>query len=102
MQLVVSEAPEAAELLYDGYNAVALAFSFTGRLREAFCHIAVYARHVNLGFNRGSELPDPGGFLQGSGKFIRHLKVRAPEDLEQPHLKGFVRLAVATILLPRD
>ena len=31
---------------------------------------------MNLGFNRGAELADPDGILQGTGKLIRH--VRAP------------------------
>ncbi|HSH37438.1 MAG TPA: DUF1801 domain-containing protein [Chthoniobacterales bacterium] len=92
--LVLAEAPTATELLYDSYNAVAIAFTFTGRLAEAFCHVAVYPRHINLGFNRGSELADPDGVLLGRGKLIRHLKVRAPEDLERPQLKGFLRMAI--------
>lgn len=94
-EMVLAEAPGATELLYDVYNAVAIAFSFTGRMQDAFCHVAVYTRHVNLGFNRGSELPDPDGVLNGSGKLIRHLKVKPGDDLEAPHLRGFVRLAVS-------
>jgi len=92
--LVLTEAPRASELLYDAYNAVAIAFSFTGRSSEAFCHVAAYSGHVNLGFNRGSELADPDGLLLGGGKLIRHLKVRTAEDLERPHLKHFIRLAI--------
>lgn len=91
--LVRSEAPDATELLYDSYNAVSIAFTYNGRLGGAFCHVAVYSGHVNLGFNRGSELPDPEGLLRGSGKWIRHLKVRRVEDLEQPYLREFIRLA---------
>jgi hypothetical protein len=93
--LVLEEAPAARELVYDSPNAVSVAFTFTGRLAGAFCHVAVYARHVNLGFNRGSELPDPTGLLEGSGKRIRHLGVREPADLERPHLRHFLRLAAA-------
>src|SRR5204862_89388 len=48
--LVLEEAPLASELVYDAYNAVALGYTFTGRLKEGFCHVAVYSRHVNLGF----------------------------------------------------
>lgn len=93
--LVLQEAPQASELLYDSYNAVATAFTFTDRLADAFCHVAVYSKHVNLGFNRGSELADPDGVLQGSGKRIRHLKVRQPADVENVQLQQLVRLAVA-------
>src|SRR6266540_4521914 len=65
-KLVLKEAPGATELIYDAYNAVATGYSFTGRPSDSFIHIAVYARWVNLGFNRGSALDDPAGVLQGS------------------------------------
>src|SRR5437879_3129842 len=72
-KLVLEEAPDCMELIYDAYNAVATGFSFTGRPSDSFIHIAVYARWVNLGFNRGSALDDPAGVLQGSGRWIRHI-----------------------------
>jgi len=55
-ELVFVEAPNSTELIYDAYNAVATGYSFTGRPSDAFIHIAIYARWVNLGFNRGSNL----------------------------------------------
>ena len=100
--LVLTVAPSAIELLYDSYNAVAIAFTFSGRMAEAFCHVAVYAGHVNLGFNRGAELPDPAGLLQGSGKLIRHVKVRRHEDLEEAYVREFLQLAVARASQPAD
>lgn len=42
--LVLEKAPEAEELIYDAYNALASGYSFTGRPSEAFCHVAVYER----------------------------------------------------------
>jgi len=48
--------PEANELIWDNYNAVAIAYSKSEKLKDAFCHIADYAKHVNFGFNRGAEL----------------------------------------------
>src|SRR5262245_30673921 len=72
---VLAIAPDATELVYDAYNAVTCAYSTTERLKEAFCHVAAYPEHVNLGFNRGTELVDPAGLLMGSGARIRHLRV---------------------------
>src|SRR6516225_10472369 len=58
-ELVLEEAPEAIESIAKGY-AVAIGFSFTGKpMKDGFCHVVAYATHVNLGFNRGVELPDP-------------------------------------------
>ena len=37
--VVLEAAPDAGELAYDAYNAVALAFTFTGRYKDAFAHV---------------------------------------------------------------
>ena len=92
--LMLDEAPSAIEAIYDAYNAVAIGYSFTGRLKDSFCHIAVYTAHVNLGFNRGAALPDPQGVLQGSGKQVRHIKIQTPHDLEKPWLRRYIRAAI--------
>src|SRR5258706_4713028 len=72
---VLVAAPEATELIYDAYNAVTVAYSFTDRLREAFCHVAAYRDHVNLGFNRGAGLADAERLLVGTGTSIRHIRI---------------------------
>ena len=92
--MLLTEAPRATETIYDAYNAVSVGYSFTGRLKECFCHVAVYSKHVNLGFNRGVELADPRGILQGTGKQIRHVTIREVGDLENPSLLRFVRTAI--------
>jgi hypothetical protein len=91
---VLAAAPAANELIYDAYNAVSAAYSFSPRLKEAFCHVAAYRGYVNLGFNRGATLPDPDGLLAGSGARIRHIRISAPGDLKQPGLQRLLRLAV--------
>ncbi|MEL6561658.1 MAG: hypothetical protein AAFQ94_25950 [Bacteroidota bacterium] len=75
-QFVSELIPVANELIWDNYNAVAIAYSKSEKLKDAFCHIAVYAKHVNFGFNRGSELTKTEIKLNGTGKLIRHLKVK--------------------------
>lgn len=92
---VLAAAPQAHELIYDAYNAVSAAYTFSGRLSEAFCHVAAYSGHVNLGFNRGAELRDPTGILIGSGARIRHVRVVAAADLRAPALQALLRAAVA-------
>lgn len=49
----------------------------------AFGYVGVFKHHVNVGFFRGAELPDPAGQLEGTGKRMRHVKIRPeapPED----------------------
>jgi len=91
---VLTAAPDATEAIYDAYNAVAIGYSFTGRLKESFIHIAVYAPHVNLGFNRGAEMDDPDGVLQGDCKMVRHLTIREPGDLKKKYVARLLKDAV--------
>jgi hypothetical protein len=66
----------------------------TFECRDPFCFYMVGKNHVTFGFHQGSSLDDPQGLLEGSGKNLRHVKVRAAEDLEQPGLRGLIEAAV--------
>jgi hypothetical protein len=93
-EIVLDEAPEALEHVIQTY-AVSITFSFTGKpLKDGFCHIVTYADHVNLGFNRGAQLPDARKLLKGTGKQIRHLALTQPADLDALHLRKFLRAAI--------
>lgn len=96
-QMLLEEAPSAIETIYDAYNAVALGYSFTGRLKDGFCHLAVYPGHVNLGFNRGADLPDPRNVLQGSGRNVRHIWLEPGGDPTKLWLRRYVRMAIAQV-----
>ena len=50
--------------------------------------------HVQFGFFRGSALRDPRGLLNGEGKFVRHLKVRKPSDIDESAFGALLRQAV--------
>jgi hypothetical protein len=89
--------PRATEIIYDAYNAVSTGYSLTGRLKECYCHVAVYAKHVNLGFNRGADLDDPQKILQGTGSQVRHVTIRVKTDLTTTYLKGLVRAAIVNV-----
>ena len=102
--IVLEEAPAAIESLVNGY-AVSIGFSFTGKpLKDGFCHVVTYADHVNLGFNRGAQLPDPNGLLAGTGKSIRHLTFRNHDELERPATRRFLQAAIEQLsaTAPRD
>lgn len=49
-QFITVLVSEANELIWDSYNAVAIADSKSEQLKDAFCHIALYAKYVNFGF----------------------------------------------------
>lgn len=92
-RMVLAEAPAAVERLLQVY-ALVFWYSLTGKMTDAFCQVVIYPKGVNLMFNRGAELKDPDGVLVGEGKIIRHIKVRRPEDLKNPHLRKFIRAAL--------
>ncbi len=92
-EMVLKEAPEGVEKLVQVY-ALVFWYSLTGKMSDAFCQVVTYTKGVNLMFNRGAELDDPDGVLAGGGKIIRHIKVRRPEDLKNPHLRKFIRAAL--------
>src|SRR5262245_12571048 len=93
-RVVLSAAPDANELVYDAYNAVTSAYTFSARLKDAFCHVAAYSSHGNLGFNRGAELTGPTGSLLGSGAKIRHVRIITASDLRAPAMRSLLRAAV--------
>jgi hypothetical protein len=93
--LVLDLAPDANETVYDAGYTVSDIFSFTERWQDSFCMVTTYKRHVNLVFTRGARLPDPGRRLRGSGKQLRHLRVRTEDDLQNSDLRDFLDAAVA-------
>jgi hypothetical protein len=89
--MVLKELAGCHESIWDAYNAVALGYGPSGRLKDDVCHIAVYAKYVNLGFNQGAHLKDPRGILQGTGKRIRHLTIKTTADLARPSIQKVLR-----------
>jgi hypothetical protein len=60
---------EVLELLHDGCPVVCLGDA-------PFAYVNVFTSHVNVGFFQGASLPDPARLLQGSGRFMRHVKLK--------------------------
>lgn len=91
--LVLEEMAPCYENIYDAYSAVAIGYGASDRLQDGIFHIAVYSKHVNLGFNDGATLDDPKGILQGSGNRIRHITIKTPEDIARPEIRAYIRRA---------
>ena len=91
--LVLEEMAPCYENIYDAYSAVAIGYGTSDRLRDGIFHIAVYSKHVNLGFNDGATLDDPKGILQGKGNQIRHVTIKSTADLERPEIRSYIRRA---------
>jgi hypothetical protein len=58
------------------------------------CFFMMGKNHVTFGFLRGAALADPQGLLEGTGKSLRHVKLRTVADLKKPELKKLIVEAV--------
>ena len=56
--------------------------------------IKAHKQHVNVGFWRGAELPDPQGLLEGDGDRMRHVKLTSLKDIKKGALTAFIKAAV--------
>ncbi|HEY0703973.1 MAG TPA: DUF1801 domain-containing protein [Candidatus Acidoferrales bacterium] len=92
-EMILEEAPDASESVYQVYT-VAIWFGFSGKMKDMFCYIATNAAHVNLGFPRGTALPDPNHVMEGEGKTMRHIKFASLRDLERPFIRRYIRTAM--------
>jgi hypothetical protein len=77
---------EVRELLHDGHPTACVGDA-------AFGYVNAFSAHVNVGFFRGAELSDPQGLLEGSGKFMRHVKLRPGGDVDPKPLRELIDTA---------
>ena len=77
---------EVRELLHDGCPVACLGDA-------PFGYVNVFTSHVNVGFFHGAALPDPSRLLQGSGKFMRHVKLRPGEATNAAALSRLIEAA---------
>jgi hypothetical protein len=92
--------PDVVEVPWPRQNVVGYGVG-PKKMSEHFCYIAFHNDHVNLGFNQGTELPDPTGLLKGPGKTMRHTRISEPEDLEELALHALLEKATAHRLATR-
>jgi hypothetical protein len=81
---------EVRELLHDGCPVACLG-------DVPFGYVNVFASHLNVGFFQGAALPDPAHLLQGSGKFMRHVKLRPGTPTNDAALNNLIEAAYSDI-----
>lgn len=92
-QFLLDIHPGANELLYRTHALTAV-FSVSERLGDAYCMLPIYTNHLNLGFNKGTQLQDPHQLLTGTGSLIRHIDVSVPADYRTKKVRDLVRAAI--------
>jgi len=77
---------DVRELLHDGHPTACVGDA-------AFAYVNAFKAHVNVGFFRGAELADPGHLLEGTGKFMRHVKLRPESEIDAAALMKLIETA---------
>jgi hypothetical protein len=77
---------DVRELLHDGHPTACVTDA-------AFAYVNAFKFHVNVGFFRGAEIADPDGLLEGTGKFMRHVKLRPERDVDVGALRELIETA---------
>lgn len=79
---------DVRELLHDGHPTACVDDA-------AFGYVNAFKAHVNVGFFRGAELADPENLLEGTGKLMRHVKLKSDHDVDATALTTLIKTAYA-------
>ena len=77
---------DVRELLHDGHPTACVGDA-------AFAYVNAFKAHVNVGFFRGAELSDPSDLLEGTGKFMRHVKLMPEREIDATALIKLIETA---------
>jgi hypothetical protein len=77
---------DVRELLHDGHPTACVEDA-------AFAYVNAFTGHVNVGFFRGAEMSDPDGLLEGTGKLMRHVKLRPERKIDAEALTALIENA---------
>jgi hypothetical protein len=77
---------DVRELLHDGHPTACVGDA-------AFAYVNAFRAHVNVGFFRGAEIADPERLLEGTGKFMRHVKLKPKSDVDATSLMKLIETA---------
>lgn len=69
LEVMREQGDDVRELIHDGWPVACVGDAPYG-------YVNAFTSHVNVGFFHGASLPDPAGLLVGTGKYMRHVKLR--------------------------
>ena len=92
--LILQIHPDVVEVVRLGDSAASYGIG-PKKMGEAYSYIMPKESYVNLGFYYGVSLADPPGLMEGTGKNLRHVKVRSIRDVTKPALRELIKAALA-------
>jgi len=90
LEAVIRDGLPAVVVEFDPGNAL-LAFGRSMAMRDLLFALIPHAQWVNLQLADGALLPNPDGLIEGTGKRIRHVKVRSAEVADTDRIRQIVR-----------
>jgi hypothetical protein len=81
---------DVRELLHDGHPTACVGDA-------AFGYVNTFTSHANVGFFLGAHLADPAGLLEGTGKNMRHVKLRPGVEIDRDALAALIQAAYARV-----
>jgi hypothetical protein len=93
-EIVVDVDPNAVEVVRLGDRAATYGLG-PRKMKEGYAYIMPHKKWVNLGFYQGVALTDPAGIMEGTGKKLRHVKVRSVTDAGRPEIRALIEAALA-------
>ena len=82
--------PDVREVMHDGMPTFCVGAA-------AFAYVAIFRAHANVGFFQAVDLPDPAGLLEGTGKRMRHVKLRPKTPPDAVALQALLAAAYADL-----
>jgi hypothetical protein len=74
-----------------------LAFGRSMAMRDLLFAIIPHKSHVNLQLADGADLPNADGSIEGTGKRIRHVKVRSVDAASSPAVRNAIDAQIAHV-----
>lgn len=93
-EAIVRLHPEVNEVVRLGDRAASYGVG-PRKMVEGYAYIMPHTGWINLGFYRGTSLPDPEGLLEGTGAALRHVKVRTTDEARGENLRALLTAALA-------
>lgn len=93
-ELILAVDPNAVQTVRLGDHAATFGVG-PRKMTDGYAYIMPKRGYVNLGFYQGASLADPDGLLEGTGKGLRHVKIRSLAEADRPGVRALVTAAVA-------
>ena len=81
---------DVRELIHDGQPTACVGDA-------AFAYVGAFTAHANIGFFHGATLDDPAGLLLGTGKRMRHVRLRWGCPVDAPAVEALIATAYRDI-----